>query len=42
MPSGEEDALAELVVSRMEGAMELRVPLVAEGGVGKNWFETKH
>ena len=42
VPSGEEDDLAELVVSRMEGAMELRVPLVAEGGVGKNWFETKH
>ena len=42
VPSGEEDDLAELVVSRMQGAMELRVPLVAEGGVGKNWFETKH
>ncbi|MCH8811747.1 MAG: DNA polymerase I [Gemmatimonadetes bacterium] len=42
VPSGEEDALGELVVSRMEGAMELRVPLVAQGGVGKNWFETKH
>ena len=42
VPNGEEDDLAELVVSRMEGAMELRVPLVAEGGVGKNWFETKH
>ncbi len=42
VPSGEEDDLAELVVSRMEGAMELSVPLVAEGGVGESWFETKH
>ena len=41
VPSGEEDDLAELVVSRMEGAMELSVPLVAKGGVGKNWLETK-
>ena len=41
VPSGEEDGLAELVVSGMEGAMELSVPLVAEGGVGENWYETK-
>ena len=41
VPSGEEDELAELVVSGMEGAMELSVPLVAEGGVGRNWLETK-
>ena len=41
VPHGEEDDLAELVVSRMEGAMELSVPLVAEGGVGESWFETK-
>ena len=41
VPSGEEDDLAELVVSRMEGAMKLDVPLVAEGGVGENWYETK-
>ena len=42
VPSGQEDDLGELVVSRMESAIELSVPLVAEGGVGKNWFETKH
>ncbi len=41
VPNGEEDDLAELVVSRMEGAMELSVPLVAQGGVGESWFETK-
>ncbi len=42
VPRGEEDDLAELVVSAMEGAMALSVPLVAEGGVGESWFETKH
>ena len=41
VPRGEEDALAELVVSRMEAAMELNVPLVAEGGVGQSWYDTK-
>ena len=41
VPSGEEDDLARLVVSRMEGAMELSVPLVVEGCVGESWFETK-
>ena len=41
VPRGEEDALAELVVSAMEGAMELSVPLVVEGVVGESWFETK-
>jgi DNA polymerase-1 len=41
VPLGEEDDLAKLVVSRMEGAMELSVPLVAEGAVGESWYETK-
>ena len=41
VPEGEEDALAELVISRMEGAVALSVPLVAEGGVGKSWYDTK-
>ena len=41
VPVGEEDALAELVISRMEGAMELSVPLVAEGSVGESWYDTK-
>jgi DNA polymerase-1 len=41
VPVGEEEALAELVVAQMEGAMELNVPLVAEGGVGTSWYDTK-
>ena len=41
VPRGEEEDLAELVVSAMEGAMELSVPLVVEGVVGESWFETK-
>jgi DNA polymerase-1 len=41
VPVGEEDALAEVVVASMEGAMELRVPLVVEGSVGESWYETK-
>ncbi len=32
-------AMQELVKQRMEGAMELAVPLVVDMGVGKNWLE---
>jgi len=35
------DAVRDLVVERMEGAQELNVPLVADSGVGVNWFECK-
>jgi DNA polymerase-1 len=35
------DAVREVVVECMEGAVELSVPLVAEWGVGKNWYECK-
>ena len=37
--SGEE--VKALVVGRMERAMELRVPLVAEAGISPNWFDGK-
>jgi DNA polymerase-1 len=30
-----------LVVAKMESAVELRVPLVADSGSGRNWYETK-
>ena len=41
VPEAEVDAVRELVVSCMEGAVELRVPLVADWGVGVNWYECK-
>jgi DNA polymerase I len=41
VPEAEVDAVRDLVVARMEGAVELGVPLVAEWGVGPNWYECK-
>ena len=41
VPEAEVDAVRDLVVTRMEGAMELNVPLVADSGVGANWYECK-
>jgi DNA polymerase-1 len=41
VPKGEVDAARDLVVARMEGAVELNVPLVADWGVGANWYECK-
>ena len=41
VPEGEMDAARDLVVARMEGAVELKVPLVAEWGVGRSWYECK-
>ncbi len=38
-PEEHAEATKRLVVERMEGAMSLRVPLKADAGVGKNWFE---
>ncbi|MFA6889764.1 MAG: DNA polymerase I [Bacilli bacterium] len=37
---GEEDALKEIVRSKMEQAMSLRVPLKVDIGIGPNWLET--
>ncbi|NNL67490.1 MAG: DNA polymerase I [Myxococcales bacterium] len=39
VPEDEVEALRERVVARMEAAFELRVPLVAETGVGASWRE---
>jgi DNA polymerase-1 len=39
VPDGEIDAVSKLVVAEMEGALELRVPIVAEVGVGDDWLE---
>jgi len=41
VPEEEVDAVRDLVVERMEGAVELKVPLVAEWGVGKSWYDCK-
>jgi DNA polymerase-1 len=41
--AGEESAGAarDVIVERMEGAMELRVPLVVDAAIGRTWFEGK-
>jgi DNA polymerase-1 len=41
VPDAEVDEIRDLVVDKMEGAIELRVPIVAEWGVGKSWYEAK-
>jgi len=41
VPEGEVDDVRDVVVKRMEGAMTLNVPLVADWGVGANWYECK-
>ncbi|HSM61135.1 MAG TPA: DNA polymerase I [Longimicrobiales bacterium] len=41
VPEDELDDVRDLVVARMVSAMELSVPLVAEWGVGANWYECK-
>jgi len=41
VPEREVDVVRDLVVACMEGAMELNVPLVAEWGVGKTWYDCK-
>ena len=41
VPREEVDAVRDLVVFWMEGAMQLAVPLVADSGVGANWYECK-
>jgi len=41
VPEGEVEALRETVVEKMEGAVELDVPLVVDVGVGGSWYECK-
>jgi DNA polymerase-1 len=41
VPEAEVESVRDLVVDKMEGAVELSVPLVADWGVGPNWYECK-
>lgn len=41
LPESQVNRVADLVVERMEGAVELEVPVVAEWGVGTSWFDAK-
>ncbi len=41
VPAGEEKTATDLVKSHMEGAAELRVPLVVSIGIGTNWVDAK-
>jgi DNA polymerase-1 len=38
-PKGEVEDVKKIIVKEMEGAMELKVPLKVDVGVGKNWLE---
>jgi DNA polymerase-1 len=41
-PHAEVERVAALVKQYMEGAAELKVPLVVDVGVGDNWLDAKH
>jgi DNA polymerase-1 len=41
-PQSEVDSLTDLVRHHMQSAVELRVPLVVDIGVGPNWLDAKH
>ncbi len=41
-PVAEVDAVAALVRRHMEGAAQLKVPLVVDVGIGDNWLDAKH
>ncbi|MEX0979457.1 MAG: DNA polymerase I, partial [Gemmatimonadota bacterium] len=41
VPEAEVEPLRAMVTEKMEGAMELDVPLAVDWGVGKTWFECK-
>ena len=40
-PEGEAEKAAALLVEEMESAAQLKVPLVAECKIAKNWFDAK-
>jgi DNA polymerase-1 len=40
-PAESADAARELIVDRMQRAMDLDVPLVVDSGISGNWYEAK-
>ena len=40
-PEPSAESAKDLIVERMEAAMELSVPLKADAGISTNWFEAK-
>lgn len=40
-PKAEAERVAKILKEEMEGAYQLRIPLVAEAKIGYNWFEAK-
>ena len=40
-PADQADAMAEILVEEMRNAMELKVPLEVEPGIGEDWFGAK-
>ena len=40
-PPEERDRAAQILEEEMEGAVSLSVPMVAEAGSGRTWFEAK-
>jgi DNA polymerase I len=41
LPASEEDALREMLITEMTGALDLSVPVKVNVAVGKNWMEAK-
>ncbi|MBT6112427.1 MAG: hypothetical protein HOH03_02350, partial [Candidatus Marinimicrobia bacterium] len=39
VPENEVESLAKMVVTEMENALPLTVPVVVDWGVGESWFE---
>ena len=38
-PENELDTVKELLVDKMQSVAKLKVPLIAEVGIGDNWYE---